>query len=100
MYAAVLRPAPKKKKTAAAKLRSWRAIIMRSKGEHIGTVEAPNEKAAEAAAVADVRLQPNRWRGGTACHRGILSPCCRRWCATVSSRASADRAAATRYHGG
>jgi len=23
------------------KLRSWRVIVMRSKGEHIGTVEAP-----------------------------------------------------------
>jgi hypothetical protein len=30
-----------RKKPTAANLRSWRVIIMRSRGEHIGTVEAP-----------------------------------------------------------
>ena len=39
---------PSKKKTAT-KLRSWRASILRSRA---GTVEAPDERAAEAAAVA------------------------------------------------
>jgi len=34
-----------------ANLRSWRVIIMRSRGEYLVSVEAPNEKAAEVAAV-------------------------------------------------
>jgi hypothetical protein len=29
-----------RKKPTAAKLRSWRVIIMRSKGEYLGSVEA------------------------------------------------------------
>jgi hypothetical protein len=41
---------PKKK---AAKLRSWRVSIIRKRGQYLGTVEAANEKAAEAAAVAE-----------------------------------------------
>jgi hypothetical protein len=38
--------APKKRPTAA-KLRSWRISIIRKRGQYLGTVEAPNEKAAE-----------------------------------------------------
>ena len=45
-----------KKKPAAAKLRSWRVSIIRKRGQYLGTVEAPNEKAAEAAAVAEFDL--------------------------------------------
>jgi len=45
-----------RKKPTAAKLRSWRVIIMRSKGEHIGTVEAPDRERAEAAAMPHRRL--------------------------------------------
>ncbi len=37
-----------KKKSAAAKLRSWRVSIIRKRGQYIETVEALNEKAAEA----------------------------------------------------
>ena len=44
----VLRSAPKKKKAAAANLRSWRIIIMRSRGEYLGSVEAPDRERAEA----------------------------------------------------
>jgi hypothetical protein len=40
----------------AAKLRSWRVSIIRKRGQYLGTVEAPNEKAAEAAAVAEFDL--------------------------------------------
>jgi hypothetical protein len=40
MYAAVLRATPKRKKPSAAKLRSWRVIIMHSKGGYLGSVEA------------------------------------------------------------
>jgi hypothetical protein len=32
---------PAGKKPAAANLRSWRVIIMRSRGEYLGSVEAP-----------------------------------------------------------
>jgi hypothetical protein len=36
--------------------RSWRVSIIRKRGQYLGTVEAPNEKAAEAAAVAEFDL--------------------------------------------
>jgi hypothetical protein len=42
-------------KRSAAKLRSWRVCI-RKRGQYLGTVEAPNEKAAETAAVAEFDL--------------------------------------------
>jgi hypothetical protein len=44
------------RRTTAAKLRSWRVSIIRKRGQYLGTVEAPNEKAAEAAAVAEFDL--------------------------------------------
>jgi hypothetical protein len=44
-----------RKKHTAAKLRSWRVSI-RKRGQYLGSVEAPNEKAAEAAAVAEFDL--------------------------------------------
>jgi hypothetical protein len=47
----MLRPTPKTKKAAAAKLRSWRVIIMRSRGEYLGSVEAPDRERAGAVAV-------------------------------------------------
>ena len=40
-----------KKKPTAAKLRSWRVVIMRSKGEYLGSVEAPDREKAEAEAI-------------------------------------------------
>jgi hypothetical protein len=42
---------------ASGKLRSWRVSIIRKRGQYLGTVEAPNEKAAEAAAVAEFDLR-------------------------------------------
>jgi hypothetical protein len=42
---------PNRKKPIAAKLRSWRVVIIRSKGEYLGSVEAPDRERAEAAAV-------------------------------------------------
>jgi hypothetical protein len=45
--------APKKAATyrsMAAKLRSWRVSVIRKHGQYLGTVKAPNEKAAEATA--------------------------------------------------
>jgi hypothetical protein len=45
-----------RKRPTAAKLRSWRVSIIRKRGQYLGTVEAPNEKAAEAAAVAEFDL--------------------------------------------
>jgi hypothetical protein len=38
------------------KLQSWRVSIIRKRGQYLGTVEAPNEKAAEAAAVTEFEL--------------------------------------------
>jgi hypothetical protein len=57
--------APKKvarHKATAAKLRSWRVLLIRKNGQYLGTVEAPNEKAAEAAAVAEFDLSDEQRR--------------------------------------
>jgi hypothetical protein len=40
-------PHPKK----PANLRSWRVIILRSRGEYLGSVEAPDRERAEAVAI-------------------------------------------------
>jgi hypothetical protein len=46
----------KPRKTTAAKLRRWRVSIIRKRGQYLGIVEARDQKAAEAAAVADFNL--------------------------------------------
>jgi hypothetical protein len=40
------------------------ASIIRKRGHYLGTVEAPNEKAAEAAAVAEFDLSDEQRAGG------------------------------------
>jgi hypothetical protein len=40
----------------AAKLRSWRVSILRQRAHYVGTVQAPDERSAEAAAVAEFNL--------------------------------------------
>jgi hypothetical protein len=47
-FAAVPRRSHPKK---PAHLRSWRVIIIRSKGEYLGSVEAPDRERAEAVAI-------------------------------------------------
>ena len=47
--------APKKKPTAE-KLRAWRASLMRSRSQLLGVVYAPDEKSAEAAAIAEFKI--------------------------------------------
>jgi hypothetical protein len=44
-----------KKKPTVAKLRAWRASLMRSRN-HLGVVYAPDEKSAEAAAIAEYKI--------------------------------------------
>jgi hypothetical protein len=39
------------KKSTAEKLRRWRVTIIRQRAHHLGTIEAPDQKAAEAEAV-------------------------------------------------
>jgi hypothetical protein len=49
-------PTPRRKVAAArkaAKLRSWRVSILRQRGHYLGTVQAPDERSAEAAGVAE-----------------------------------------------
>jgi len=46
----------------AAKLRSWRVSVIRKRSQYLGTVEARNEKAAEAAAVAEFDLSDEQRR--------------------------------------
>jgi hypothetical protein len=45
-----MRP-PKKKKPTAEKLHRWRVTIIRQRAHHLGTIDAPDAKAAEAQAV-------------------------------------------------
>jgi hypothetical protein len=51
-----------RQKSTAAKLRSWRVSIIRKRGQYLGTVEAPTEKAAEAAAIAEFDLADEQRR--------------------------------------
>jgi hypothetical protein len=53
-----------KKKPAAARLRSWRVIIMRSRGEYLGSVEGPDRERAEAVAVKQFDLDQDFARNG------------------------------------
>ena len=50
------------RKKPAARLRSWRVSIIQKRGQYLGTVEASNEKAAEAAAVAEFDLSDEQRR--------------------------------------
>ena len=45
-----------KKKPTAEKLRPWRAALMRSRTHYLGVVYAPDEKSAEAAAIAEYKI--------------------------------------------
>jgi hypothetical protein len=49
-------------KRKAEKLRSWRATLMRSRTHLLGTVYAPDEKSAEAAAIAEFKISPDMRR--------------------------------------
>ena len=40
----------------AARMRSWRVSLLRGRAQPLGTVEAPDERAAEAAAVEQFQL--------------------------------------------
>jgi hypothetical protein len=44
------------KKSPATKLRPWRASLMRARPHYLGVVYAPDEKSAEAAAVAEYKI--------------------------------------------
>ena len=41
-------------------VRSWRVIIIRSKGEYLGSVEAPDRERAEAAAIKQFELDEDQ----------------------------------------
>jgi len=43
-----------------ANLRSWRVIIIRSKGEYLGSVEAPDRERAEAVAIKQFALDDDQ----------------------------------------
>ena len=55
-------PKSPKRKTTAAKLRSWRVAILRNRSHYLGDVQAADEKAAEAAAVVEFKLTDDRKR--------------------------------------
>jgi hypothetical protein len=50
------------RKKPAANLRSWCVIIIRSKGEYLGSVEAPDRERAEAVAIKQFALDDQRSR--------------------------------------
>jgi hypothetical protein len=58
----LVHPRPKKKQPTAAKLRSWRVIIIRGRGEYLGSVEAPDRERAEVVAVKLFELDEDRRR--------------------------------------
>jgi hypothetical protein len=65
-----------KKKPLAAKLRNWRVAIMRSRAKPIGTVQAPDRKAAEAEAVKAFDLSEDQRKrlkdaAGLDAHRAV-----------------------------
>jgi hypothetical protein len=51
-----------KKKPIVANQRSWRVIIMRSRGEYLGSVEAPDRERAEAVAIKQFDLDDDQRR--------------------------------------
>jgi hypothetical protein len=51
-----------RRKPTAAKLRSWRVVIMRSRGEYLGSVEAPDREGAEAVAIKQFALDDDQRR--------------------------------------
>jgi hypothetical protein len=53
---------PSRKKPTAEKLRSWRVSLLRHRAEYLGTVSAPDERTAEAAAVAAFNLDEHQRR--------------------------------------
>ena len=57
-----------KKKVAGEKLRVWRIALMRSRLHYLGVVYAPDERSAEAAAVAEFKI------GGDQRRRLIVRP--------------------------
>jgi hypothetical protein len=54
-----------KKKPTNAKLRSWRVSILRSRAHNLGSVEAPDERAAEAFAVRTFGLSEDHGPSGS-----------------------------------
>jgi hypothetical protein len=53
---------PNKKKPTAAKLKAWRTSLMRSRNHLLGIVYAPDEKSAEAAAIAEFKISEDMRR--------------------------------------
>jgi hypothetical protein len=51
-----------RQRPADAKLRSWRVVIIRSKGEHLGTVEATDRERAEMVAIKRFDLDDDQRR--------------------------------------
>jgi hypothetical protein len=81
-----------KRKAAAAKLRSWRVIIMRSKGEHIGTVEAPDRERAEAVGHQAARPGPGPVEAAPDQRAAIAGQRGRRACYPTPNSASLSQA--------
>jgi hypothetical protein len=53
---------PSKTKATAAKLRSWRVSLLRGRAKHLGDDQAPDQRSAEAAAIAEFKLDDEQRR--------------------------------------
>jgi hypothetical protein len=60
MSTASPRPLPRRPACPRRTLRSWRVIIIRSKGEYSGSVEAPDRERAEAVAIKQFALDDDQ----------------------------------------
>jgi hypothetical protein len=67
---------PPKKSKATTKPQSWRVSLLRQRAHHLGTVEASDERAAEAAAVAQFDLNEEQRASGLWCERRIKDGDC------------------------
>ena len=55
-------PVPSSKRPPKEVLRRWRVTLLRQRGQYLGTVEAPDAQAAEAAAVREYKLTDEQRR--------------------------------------
>jgi hypothetical protein len=55
-------PRAPRKKLTADKLRNWRVSLLRSRAQYLGIVSAPDERTAEAAAIAQFNLDEEQRR--------------------------------------
>jgi hypothetical protein len=82
--------APKTKPTAE-KLRAWRASLLRSRAHLLGIVYAPDEKSAEAAAIAEFKIGEDQRRRLVVRRNSVLTNAFGAMAPLILTRASLSR---------